>query len=144
MKLRPSVSGIEVMVTEVENGAWSMASDEFQRFDVQFTNPVTIVKLKDAKILDHLIVVQLAEELRTLVEELEKSQLLLDMTQVKFLSSAALNNLVILNRHIAARKGRIVLAELQEPVREVFTYTGLNRLFTLADTVEEGLKAFAS
>lgn len=121
-----------------------MANDEFQRFEVQYTNPVTIVKLKDTKILDQLVVVQLAEELRTLVEELQKTHLLLDMTQVKFLSSAALNNLVILNKRVAARKGRIVLVELQEPVREVLTYSGLNRLFTLAENVEEGLKAFAS
>ena len=121
-----------------------MANDEFHRFNVEYTNPVTIVRLKDPKILDQHIVVQLAEELRTLVEEVKKSQLLLVMTEVKFLSSAALNNLVILNRHVAKHSGRIVLAELQEPVREVFLYTGLNRLFTRVDSEAEGLQAFSS
>jgi len=121
-----------------------MANFDYQRIDVEYGNPVTRIRLKDDKILDQLLVKQIAEELRTLVQDEQRSQLLFDMANVTFLSSAALNNLVILNRHVGKQAGRIVLAEMQPPVREVFTYTGLNRLFTIVDSVDEGFQAFVA
>ncbi|HAN98907.1 MAG TPA: anti-sigma factor antagonist [Planctomycetaceae bacterium] len=119
-----------------------MANSDFQRIDVQYGDPVTRIRLKDNKILDQLLVKQIAEELRTLVQDEQRSRLLFDLSNVTFLSSAALNNLVILNRHVAKQSGRIVLAELQPPVREVFSYTGLNRLFTIVDSMDDGYAAF--
>ena len=117
---------------------------DYQRIQVEYGEPVTRVRLVDSKILDQLLVKQLAEELVALVQEEKKQQLLLDMSEVTFLSSAALNNLVVLNKKVQAEEGKIVLVGLQPQVYEVFNITGLNRWFKIADSPESGLADFAS
>lgn len=117
---------------------------DYQRIQVEYGDPVTTVRLVDNKILDQLLVKQLAEELLQLVHEEQQQQLLLDMSEVTFLSSAALNNLVVLNKKVQGADGKIVLAGLQPQVYEVFNITGLNRWFKIADSPESGLQDFAS
>lgn len=121
-----------------------MSQFDYQRIEVDYSKPVTLIKFRDGKILDQLLVKQLAEELRSVVHDEQRNRLLLDLSGVTFLSSAALNNLVILNRHVNKAAGKIVLAGLQPQVREVFTYTGLDRLFAIVESLDEGWKSFES
>lgn len=121
-----------------------MSQFDYQRIEVDYSRPVTLIKFRDGKILDQLLVKQLAEELRSVVHDEQRNRLLLDLSGVTFLSSAALNNLVILNRHVNKAAGKIVLAGLQPQVREVFTYTGLDRLFAIVESSDEGWKSFES
>lgn len=121
-----------------------MSQFDYQRIEVDYSKPVTLIKFRDGKILDQLLVKQLAEELRSVVHDEQRNRLLLDLGGVTFLSSAALNNLVILNRHVNKAAGKIVLAGLQPQVREVFTYTGLDRLFAIVESLDEGWKSFES
>ena len=121
-----------------------MSQFDYQRIEVDYSKPVTLIKFRDGKILDQLLVKQLAEELRSVVHDEQRNRLLLDLGGVTFLSSAALNNLVILNRHVNKAAGKIVLAGLQPQVHEVFTYTGLDRLFAIVESLDEGWKSFES
>lgn len=117
---------------------------EYQCIEVDEQDSITRVRFLDSKILEQALVKQLAEELQHLVANASEPRLLLDLSVVTFLSSAALNNLVILNKKVQNQNGKFVLVGVQPPVYEVFNITGLNRWFKIADTVEEALTEIAS
>lgn len=69
---------------------------------------------------------------------------LLDMGSVSYISSAGLRALLMLYRQMTANEGRVVLAGLQENIKDVMTVTGFLEFFEDYDTLEEGLAALGS
>jgi len=67
------------------------------------------------------------------------AKLLIDMTQVSFLSSAGLRMLLLLYRQFSQRSGEILLVGVPEEIRDTMSMTGFSNFFTLADTREEAL-----
>ena len=63
-----------------------------RRLEVQERGEVTIIRFVDRKILDESNIQELGQELFQLVEEENRKNLLLDFTNVEFLSSAALGS----------------------------------------------------
>ena len=70
------------------------------RLDVSEIGEVSVVKFVDRRILDASNIEELGDELFSLVESDDLKQLLLNFTGVEFLSSAALNKLIILDKKI--------------------------------------------
>jgi len=70
-------------------------------------------------------------------------RLLLDMTQVTYMSSAGLRMLLLLYRQAAARDGKVVLVGLSEQIRDTMSITGFLKYFPVCDTLEEGLRALS-
>jgi anti-sigma B factor antagonist len=106
------------------------------------TSGVTVVEFLDHKILDAGIIQELAEELYGLVDKQGVKSLLLDFKNVEFLSSAALNKLIILDKKVKQSQGRLKLCNLEPGIREVFVITRLNQLFQIKDTVQDALADF--
>jgi anti-sigma B factor antagonist len=71
------------------------------------------------------------------------NQLLVDMKEVSYLSSAGLRMLLLLYRQIAARKGKVVLVGVSEEIRDTMSMTGFIKFFTLADSHAAGMLALA-
>jgi anti-sigma B factor antagonist len=69
-------------------------------------------------------------------------KLLLDMSQVAYMSSAGLRVLLSLYRRAAAHDGKVVLVGLSEEIKDTMTVTGVLGFFTTGETVAEGLAAF--
>ena len=59
--------------------------------------------------------------------------LTLDFETITWLSSEGLNELIAINRQVRTHGVRLVLANVQEPVRRVFALTRLERMFELAE-----------
>jgi len=59
---------------------------------------VAMVKVLDRKIIDAANIQELGDELFSLVEKESQKNLILNFSQVEFLSSAALNKLIILDK----------------------------------------------
>jgi anti-sigma B factor antagonist len=66
-------------------------------------------------------------------------KLLIDMTQVTFLSSAGLRMLLLLYRQFAPRAGEILLVGVPEEIRDTMAMTGFSNFFTLAETRDQAL-----
>lgn len=64
----------------------------------------------------------------------KNSRILLDMSNVTYMSSAGLRTLLLLYRRINENIGRVVLAGLREEVQDVMSITGFLDFFTTADT----------
>lgn len=71
----------------------------------------------------------------------DSKYVVLDMSQVDFMSSAGLRMLLVLYRQTVARRGRITLVGVTEDIREVMSHTGFLAFFTLVDTVEQAKPA---
>ena len=82
---------------------------------------------------------QAQEELLPVTEK--HSRIVLDMTDVTFLSSAGLRTLLLLYRQVTADKGKIVLVGLTEEIQDTMAMTGFLKFFVIAQSLEEGLKA---
>ena len=65
--------------------------------------------------------------------------LTLDFESIGWLSSDGLNELITINRKARTHGVRLVLANLQDPVRRVFALTRLERMFELAEPAPQTL-----
>ena len=71
-------------------------------------------------------------------------KLILDMTQVSFMSSAGLRMLLVLYRTVRGRGGKILLVGLSEDLRNTMSLTGFLDLFHHHPTLEAGLTELAA
>ena len=69
-------------------------------------------------------------------------QIILDLTQVAYMSSAGLRMLLSVYRQISGNQGRIVLVGLSDELKDTMSMTGFLGYFTVQDTLETGLQAF--
>ena len=67
-------------------------------------------------------------------------KIVLDMTEVPFMSSAGLRMLLVVYRQSAA-SGHVVLVGLSDEIKETMEMTGFLEFFQLADTIDEGIAA---
>ena len=101
---------------------------------------VTRVELESS--IDGKTAPQIREELSAALQQVQK--LIIDMSRVDYLSSAGLRLLLLLYREIAARNGKLVLLRVSPEIRTVMSHTGFLSFFTLADSQQEALHAFAA
>jgi anti-sigma B factor antagonist len=67
------------------------------------------------------------------------SKILLDMTQVPYMSSAGLRMLLSLYRQTTAKDGKLVLVGLSEDLQDTMSVTGFLDFFKTGETLEAGL-----
>jgi anti-sigma B factor antagonist len=81
------------------------------------------------------------EQIMALLEP--DARIVLDMSDVTYMSSAGLRVLLILARRLEATGSRVVLVGLMEEVQDTMSITGFLGFFTVWETVEEGLRALS-
>lgn len=113
-----------------------------RRIQVAEVGDVAVVRFQDRKILDAANIQELGEELFALVEQEKRGKLLLNFSDVQFLSSAALNKIIVLDRKVKAAGGQLKLCSLVPEIEEVFVITRLNQLFDIRETEKDALSAF--
>lgn len=113
-----------------------------RRLQASEVGDVTVVRFVDRKILDEANIQELGGELFKLVEEEKRKNLLLNFSNVEFLSSAALGKLITLDRKVKAAAGKLKLSNIKPEILEVFVITKLNKLFDIKDDEADALAAF--
>ena len=115
---------------------------EYKHISVSCINDVCNVMLLNNRIVDEIEIKTLGEELFSLVEKEGYTKILLNFTNVQFLSSAALSKLIMLYKKIAVRKGVLKLCCLSNDIRELFDIMNLHKLFDIKETGADALAAF--
>jgi anti-sigma B factor antagonist len=113
-----------------------------RRINASKVGDVTVVKFVDKKILDEASIQELGAELFGLVEHDNRKSILLNFTDVEFLSSAALGKLITLDRKVKAAKGRLKMSNIRPEIFEVFQITKLNKVFDIRSDEAEAISAF--
>lgn len=62
--------------------------------------------------------------------------LFIDCSNVKILSSEMLSNLIVLQRRLKQKEGKLVLCGIRTEVREVFSWTKLDKFFEIQEDAE--------
>ena len=113
-----------------------------RRINVAKIGDVTVVKFLDKKILDEANIQELGLELFRLIEHDNRKSILLNFSDVEFLSSAALGKLITLDRKVKASKGRLKMSNIRPEIFEVFQITKLNKVFDIRNDESEAVAAF--
>jgi len=117
---------------------------KFDSIVVEKQGGVSVIHFVDDKIMDSKRIQVVNDELNSVAEESKSGGLLLNMENVRFLSSAAINKLIVLDKRVKSIGGEIRLSNLRPEVRDVFSITNLDRLFTIFDNSTEAMNSFAS
>jgi anti-sigma B factor antagonist len=115
---------------------------DHQRLEISEVSDVTVARFVDRRILDVTNIEELGGELFGLVEQEHRKNLLLNFAGVEFLSSAALNKLIILDRKVKRVGGKLKLSNLRPEIYEVFVITRLHEVFDIRNDEEEALESF--
>jgi anti-sigma B factor antagonist len=119
---------------------------EFRRIDASQRSsgnaPVTVVEFRDQKLSGATQLQELAEDLSVLLGQIDPKNVLIDLTRVDFISSAALNRLINFQKRVRDSGGQFKLCCLPTPVETVFAATRLNQLFEICKSKEEALSRY--
>jgi anti-anti-sigma factor len=102
---------------------------------------VTLVTFTDSSILDNATIEQIGKDLYQLVEVQNKQKIVVDFSNVKFLSSHALGVLLTLQKKTIAHKGSVDLCGVRKELMKIFTLTDLDKIFKFYPDDEAALAA---
>lgn len=111
------------------------------RITVSDKGETAVVSFADRKILDEANIQEMGRELFSLVEN-DRKQILLNFSNVEFLSSAALGKLITLDKKVKSSNGQLRLSNIRPEIYEVFAITRLNKLFAIHDDEADALESF--
>jgi anti-sigma B factor antagonist len=68
-------------------------------------------------------------------------KIIMDCSKMEYISSSGLRVFLLVLKKITLMKGRFMLSELQETIREIFEIAGFTSIFEIYKTKEEAVKA---
>lgn len=120
-------------------------ADENPRMNVGFEDGITLVELKDRKILDEMSIARIGEQLNALVARSSEDKgapgprFVIDFTNVAYMSSSMLGVLITVHKRIRERQGQLRLCCIQATIHEIFVITRLNEIFQICQTRQEAM-----
>jgi len=100
---------------------------------------ILILKLKGR--LDSLTSNKLEERFLALLDKEEK-KVIVDFSQLDYISSAGLRVLLMVSKRLQGSKGKIVLSSMQEQAKEVFDIAGFSSIFHIFQSQEDAINGF--
>ena len=83
-----------------------------QRLKVEQIADVSVVHFLDKRILDEPTIDVIAKQLNSLVDDDGRRKLLLNFSNVEYMSSAALGKLIMLHKKLTGRKGKLTMCNV--------------------------------
>lgn len=120
-----------------------MANPTGKRLKVEQIGDVTVVHFLDKRILDEPTIQAIAEQLFSLVEAEGKRKLVLNFSNVEYMSSAALGKLINLHKKLHALSGRLAMCHVIPQIYEVFAITKLDKIFKIFPDEDAAVASFS-
>lgn len=99
---------------------------------IQHSVDVTLVTFNDTEILEEGSIIALEESIMPVVEEAKRKNMLLDFSNVQFMSSAFLGLLIKIHKRICERGGHLELCNIDPQIYKVFKITKLDEVFNIS------------
>jgi len=115
---------------------------KISRLKVEQVGSVTVVNFLDKRILDEPTIQAIAEQLFSLVDDSGKREMLLNFSNVEYLSSAALGKLINLHKKLTSLQGKLAMCNVIPQIYEVFTITKLDKIFKIFPDQDKALEIF--
>ncbi len=105
---------------------------------------VLVVRFKMRLLNDEENIEQLGQELFSLVEQANWLKLVLDLTNVEYLTSSVLGKLITLHRKLHRNQGKMVLFGLSDGVDAILRTSKLLTYFAIAENRDAAIAQLAS
>jgi anti-sigma B factor antagonist len=110
------------------------------RLQVEIFEEGTVATFVDQRIVDEIVIDAVGQQLLALVEQQKLVRLILNFSNVEFLSSAMLAKLFTVRRRIEKERGKLALCCVNPNVRTVFQFAPKGT-FELFDEEQDALDA---
>lgn len=114
----------------------------YQRLEVSEGGGVAVVRFRDRRIVNTLEIELVGQELYRLVEEDKHMRLVLDFSDVEYLSSALIGKLIWLNAKVQARNGSVKLCCVRPEIFEIFQTCKLDDVLSINEDLTDALPSF--
>jgi anti-anti-sigma factor len=74
----------------------------------------------------------------------EASKVVIDVSTIEFFDSAGMRVLLSIKKHIVQRNGKLVLAGLNRPARDIFRMVGFDVIFLIYPDIPQAVAALKS
>lgn len=109
---------------------------------VETVRDVTVVTFQQTTLLDMTEVERINQILTDMVDNQNRTRLVLDFHNVTSLASSMLGVLLTIRSKLEAVGGRVLLCGLDRDIRRLFDMTSIDKLFEFMPTAEEALARF--
>jgi anti-sigma B factor antagonist len=106
------------------------------QISVQYAENATIITFTSEKILEEKDIQSIQESIMSVIEQAQRINLILDFSNVKFLSSAVLGLLIRVSKKIYERDSQLRLCNINPKIYEIFKITRLTKIFDIYPDVE--------
>ncbi len=101
------------------------------RIKVEYGMDVTFVTFNDERIVDEEQIRELKGLFEPVIEKNQQKKMVLNFSNVKFMTSALLGLLVVVHKRVSEYGGRIQLCNLDSSIQRVFEITKLTKIFEI-------------
>jgi anti-sigma B factor antagonist len=116
-----------------------MAKQTRRNLEVAEIGDVTVVSFLHRKLLDEQIIKRIGEQLFALVERDNRRKIVLDFSNVEYISSTMMGKMRELHILLQSRGGNLALCKIDSQIYEVFEITRLYKFFRIYKTLEEAV-----
>jgi len=109
---------------------------------VEYIDSAAVVTLTDQKILEEIEIHALENSIIPLVEKKQGINLVLDFSNVEFLSSSALGLLIRVSKKIYESNGQLRLCAISDSIMQIFRITRLDKIFKILPDPQQALESF--
>ena len=113
-----------------------------EHLNVQAYDNIVLAKITKERLLDAPVIAALGQDLLALVDRYPKISLVLDISDVGYLSSAFIGKLVALFKAITAVKGRMTVAGARPSLMPLFQVTRLDKVIHFEAETEKAIMSY--
>jgi anti-sigma B factor antagonist len=98
---------------------------------VQAYDNIVVARVMKERLLDAAVISSLGDGLGQIIDRYPRISLIIDLSEVGYLSSAVLGKLVATHKKVKECKGRTAVAGLKPAIVPMFKVTGLDKIFEI-------------
>jgi len=110
--------------------------------DIQAYEKIVLAKITKERLLEAPVIALLGEDLLKLIDRYPRLSLILDLSDVAYLSSAFIGKLVALFKALSAAKGRMIVAGVRPSLMPLFQVTRLDKIMAFEPVVEKAIQLY--
>ena len=116
-------------------------SDVKPRISVDYVQEAVVITLADEKILQTADIIALENSILPVIEGKEALKLVINFTNVQFLSSSVLGLLIRISKKIYEQDGQLRLCNINPKIFSIFKITRLDKVFDIYNDLPEAMNS---
>ncbi len=114
-------------------------NDENPKISVEYVGDIAVVTPSQDKILEEADIQSLESSMLPLIDNEGVKKMVIDFTEVKFLSSAVLGLLIRVSKKIYEKDGSLRLCCIGDKILEIFRITRLDKVLEIDESRQQAL-----